>query len=99
MTLLAALAWLKDRRPIASPHPTYMFELVAWEAAWHAGPPSLNAETYRNNRYECVDRLRGELTDPRSSLAILGSACKDASNQDLAGMNAQFRALNRSGSH
>ncbi|EGB06818.1 hypothetical protein AURANDRAFT_6916, partial [Aureococcus anophagefferens] len=27
MTLLAALAWLKDRRPIASPHPTYMFEL------------------------------------------------------------------------
>ncbi|KAH8066041.1 phosphatase [Aureococcus anophagefferens] len=99
MTLLAALAWLKDRRPIASPHPTYMFELVAWEATWHAGPPSLNAETYRNNRYECVDRLRGELTDPRSSLAILGSACKDASNQDLAGMNAQFRALNRSGSH
>ena len=99
MTLLAALAWLKDRRPIASPHPTYMFELVAWEANWHAGPPSLNAETYRNNRYECVDRLRGELTDPRSSLAILGSACKDASNQDLAGMNAQFRALNRSGSH
>ena len=94
MSLLNALAWLKDRRPIASPHPAYMAELCAWEVRWRGGEPSLNAETYRNNRYECVDKLHANISDPRSSQALLGRACRN-SDGDLKEMNDQFRALAR----
>ena len=66
--LLPALAWLKDRRPIASPHPAYVDALVAWEVAWRPGPPSLDAALYRENRYEDVARL-GFSRAPRPKMA------------------------------
>ena len=65
--LLAALEWLKERRPIASPHPAYMDELVEWEVAWRKRP-SLDSERYSDNRYSRAEDLKLLLT-PRSARA------------------------------
>ena len=67
MALLAALEWLKERRPIASPHPAYMDELVEWEVAWRKRP-SLDSERYSDNRYSRAEDLKLLLT-PRSARA------------------------------
>ena len=67
MALLAALEWLKERRPIASPHPAYMEELVEWEVAWRKRP-SLDSERYSDNRYSRAEDLKLLLT-PRSARA------------------------------
>ena len=66
MALLAALEWLKERRPIASPHPAYMAELVAWEVRWRKRP-SLDNERYADNRYARAEDLT--LPTPRGAEA------------------------------
>ncbi|KAJ1456887.1 protein-tyrosine phosphatase-like protein [Pelagophyceae sp. CCMP2097] len=65
MSLLGALAYVKERRPIASPHPAYMTQLCAYEVRCHGGSSSLNEKTYRNNRYEDVAKLGSDKEDPR----------------------------------
>jgi len=70
--LIDALRWLRDKRRIASPHPTYMRQLCDFEVALRGGSPSINASTYANNRYEDVDKLDPSLADPRSTAKLLG---------------------------
>mmetsp|Transcript_618 Transcript_618/g.1806 ORF Transcript_618/g.1806 Transcript_618/m.1806 type:complete len:517 (-) Transcript_618:387-1937(-) len=76
LSLFEAFKWLKDRRPIASPHPAYMLQLCDYEVRLRGGHASINHSTYNNNRYEKPDKLHASLADPCSSARLLGErAC------------------------
>lgn len=72
MTLLDAFKWLKERRPIASPHPVYMRQLCEYEVKLRGGKTTVNHNTYNNNRYELPEKLHPSIDDPRSSACLLG---------------------------
>lgn len=72
LSLLKAYAWLKERRPMASPHPIYMSQLCDYEVRLTGGEPSLNSNTYNNNRFEAPDKLHASIADPRSTAHLLG---------------------------
>ena len=74
--LIDALRWLRDRRRIASPHPTYMRQLCDFEVQLRGGTPSINSNTYANNRYEDVENLHASLADPRSTANLLGDKAR-----------------------
>lgn len=50
MSLAEALVWLKQRRPVASPNPGFMAQLVAFETSVR-GQPSVDIDLYANNRF------------------------------------------------
>ena len=84
MALLAALEWLKERRPIASPHPAYMDELVEWEVAWRKRPSLRFSARYSDGRYSRAEDLKLLLT-PRSARA-------EAKEEDVWRPSARRRA-------
>ncbi|KAJ8611185.1 hypothetical protein CTAYLR_003574 [Chrysophaeum taylorii] len=75
-SLLEAYRWLKEKRPIASPHPAYMRQLCEYEVRLRGGTASLNYGTYHNNRYEAPDKLHVSIGDPRGSAHLLGDKAR-----------------------
>lgn len=76
ISLFEAFKWLKERRPIASPHPAYMRQLCDYEVHLRGGNTSINHNTYNNNRYEAPDKLHASIADPRSSARLLGDRAR-----------------------
>lgn len=76
VSLFEAFKWLKERRPIASPHPAYMRQLCDYEVHLRGGNTSINHNTYNNNRYEAPDKLHASIADPRSSARLLGDRAR-----------------------
>lgn len=76
LSLFEAFKWLKERRPIASPHPTYMRQLCDYEVHLRGGNASVNPNTYHNNRYEAPDKLHASIADPWSTAKLLGDMAR-----------------------
>ena len=50
MTLAEALMYTKERRPVASPNPGFMAQLVTMERA-HTGRVTIDVDKYANDRF------------------------------------------------